>query len=358
MRKEAKKKRVLTTDDVDKATLQHYIRYHALLHPPKGIIPPIIKPYVDYRYILNPPRPYNEAKDYWGKTMDEMRLAVEQTLNAWSDIKRVGIWLSGGTDSSLLLKFASDILGSDKVRGYNFTWGDVKDESEYAKSISDYCDTRLITKEMKPEDGLKLMKESSLLMRAPSWCPQVLFVSKTCAKDGTDKCFIGLGLDALTGGEVPHARAKTEKEFQQAEHDILNTQIFFIWSNTYQCRGYCSLKMPFFQPSFVKYMRSLPTFHKTLDGDTKLRIRDEAIDYGILPQKNAQYGRVSGTKLGFGPDWVSWAFTREYQRFFAKHIPEKWLYKIFHGHNTVWWDLLLASTKLFYDCLEEGKFYA
>lgn len=360
-------KRTLTRKDINIAKLDYYLKNTLrLLNPPMGIIPPAITEYSTYAHIINPPIPYNSTSDYAGKYMDMVRLAVLRSLCEWDPnhkVDRVGIFLSGGIDSALLLKFTADILGPDHVRGYNMTWGEDKDETEYAKAVCDATGVKLIQRFMPYEEVPKLIKESCQLMRAPSWCPQVLFIAKVLEQDGTDKAFIGLGLDALTGGERNlWAVQKDPIAYEAEETKTIDLQRDYIWGNVYNCHDRVDLKIPYLKhPDIVAWMRSLPICHKVEGPVTKLRIRKEIEQFGILPAINRDYGKMVGTKRGFGPNWETY-FAHGYREFAHKHDPalkgfnmdrfetyKKW-------KSSFWYELTHSSLYFFLELLDEGAF--
>jgi len=356
-------KRKLSREDINQEILKHWLDTLRLPNPPMGIIPPIIPYYDDYAHIVNKPTVYIPENDYWGRNIDVISSAVERSLEKWQQkqkIDRVGVFLSGGIDSSLLLKCACNTLGSDKVRGYNLRFGDIQNETEYAKAVCDFCDCRLVTDYMKPEGTFPLVKESTLELRAPTWCPQVRYMAHLLAKDGTDKAFIGLGLDAMTGGEVDLQRVQHSiEEFTKAETDCLELQRHFIWSNITHCHGLVDLKVPYLEfPDVVAYFRRLPTCHKTEGENTKVRVREEVRDLKFLPEKNASYGLKVGTKKGFGPDWAEF-FGMGYEKWTLEHDPALKGFNMSpypHWKSNCWWKLIFSSLYYFLELLDEGAY--
>jgi hypothetical protein len=359
--------RVLTRNDIDLKKLDYYLKNTLrLLNPPMGIIPPAIREYEIYSHIINTPLPYNSVNDYAGKCLDMICSAVSRSLSEWNPerkIDRVGIFLSGGIDSALLLKYTADIIGPEHVRAYNMTWGEDKDETEYAKAICDFTNVKLIQKFMPYEVVPTLIKESCLLMRAPSWCPQVLFIAKVLEHDGTNKAFIGLGLDALTGGEQNlWAVQKDPIAYEAEETKTIDLQRDYIWGNVYNCHGRVDLKIPYLKyPDIIAYLRSLPICHKVEGLVTKLRIRKEIEQFGTLPAINRDYGKMVGTKRGFGPNWETY-FQRGYREFAHAHDPalkgfdmsqfetyKKW-------KTSFWYELTHSSLYFFLELLDEGAF--
>lgn len=360
-------KKTLTRKDINIEKLDYYLRNTLrLLNPPMGIIPPAITEYDTYAHIINKPITYNPTSDYAGKYMDMVRLAVFRSLNEWNPerkIDRVGIFLSGGIDSALLLKYTAGILGPEHVRAYNMTWGEDKDETEYAKAICDATGVKLVQRFMPYEVIPKLIKESCQLMRAPSWCPQVLFIAKVLEQDGTNKAFIGLGLDALTGGEQNLWAVQNRPiAYEIEETKTLDLQRDYIWGNVYNCHGRVDLKIPYLNhPDIVAWMRSLPICHKVDGPVTKLRIRKEIEQFGILPPINRDYGKMVGTKRGFGPNWETY-FQHGYREFAYAHDPVLKgfdmsrfpTYKIWK--SSFWYELTHSSLYFFLELLDEGAF--
>jgi len=367
----SKKRRILTREDIDMEVLIHYIKTTRLLNPPNGIIPPSIDAYKKYEYLLDIHQPYNRKTDYWGKSIDLIRKAVIRTLKTWNrniyKIDRVGIYL-GGFDSALLLKLTGDIIGPEKVRGYNVVWSENKDESAYVRELANFTGSKVIINKCTARKVIPLIREATLLLRAPAWGPQTLYVAKLCAKDGTNKAFIGLGLDALSGGEFTQAKASNQAEFDKATLHQMDLQRRFIWANVYPSRGYVDLKTPYFDSRLVKYMLGLPRLHKCKDGKTRFRLRAEVADLKILPKSYVSYGEVAGTKKGFGPDWREY-FTYTYPTL-SNWKPELYLdlHKVNKNYSNkvdirrweranIWVKLMMMATCEFFKLIDEGKFY-
>lgn len=304
---------IFKKEDVNLEKLHYFFESLCLKNPPAGIVPPDIVSYQWFPWLTYDSKPYEINTDYWGKCLDMIKGAIRRDLLEWghgdlSKVDKVGIWLSGGIDSALLLKFTCDILGKDKVVAFNLSFGPIQDETSYAKEVADFCGCQFVTTRCTPQDVFPLVKEATYWLRAPTWCPHVLFMGKLCASYGVTKCFIGLGLDALTGGEVGHYEAQGDPiKFIQVENKLLDLQRGYHWANFYQVRNYVDLKVPYMDnPDLVAFFKSLPINHKVEGDQTKLRIRKEVEDFKTLPALNRDYGRKVGTKKGFGPNWVEW----------------------------------------------------
>lgn len=360
--------------DINWEKLITYIKTQRIGNLPnnsQGIIPPKLKIFEDLAYLIDPAPAFDEKADYWGKSIDELEDAVRRIIESMGEIKQLGIWLSGGIDSSLLAYCAVRVLGPEKVVAYNLTFGGSTEfEFKIAKAVADFLGIRIVHKSMTAKDAIEMMKIGTLDLRAPTICPHVSFISKMCLEDGTEHALIGLNLDALTGGEKAHADAKTLEEFQKVEKDIWGLQWDYAWINIYQSRRYLKLYMPYMDPKFVAYMKSIPWKQKTTGGMTKVRIRQEISARKILPDVSALYGKVGGTKRGFCPKWSEWINGPEMQAW-IKSVPElppeflamlaKDMDRNFSNwkRNSVgseWIVLALASTAEFLEMIRKGEF--
>jgi asparagine synthetase B (glutamine-hydrolysing) len=330
---------------------------------PESIIPPK-RPY--YLWSSLYVTPYDPTSDYNGKLLDQIREAIKLSLKGWEPIDRIGVWVSGGIDSSVLLYLTSEIVGPEKVRAYCLTFGE-RDESELAQRIADWCNVKLIVKEMTPEDSIKLTREAVLLTRAPVDSTVVLFMSKLCANDGTYKVFSALGLDELLGGYIQHVRA-SDKDFHKVETDLIwRCQSYYVWLNLSQSKNYVEVRFPYLQPKLIAFCRGLPRTHKCINQETKIRLREELRKKALIPSENIEAGRIAGTKGGFIPILKDW-FNRGYDEWCNENIPpkksnlfDKLILKFIlrTGHTLegkLQRKVRVATLNTFYDLLDEGKF--
>ncbi|MEM2514838.1 MAG: asparagine synthase-related protein [Thermofilaceae archaeon] len=361
-RSEKRRNVILTRNDVNKKNLFRYLLY-GWLPIPQSIIPPK-RPY----YLWNKLEivPYDPASDYRGKLLDQIKRAVEITLKEWGHIDRVGVWISGGIDSSVLLYFTSEILGPEKVRAYTLTFGE-HDESEGAERIADWCGVKLIKKEMTPEDSIRLTREAVLLSRAPVDSTVVLFISKLTAQDGTSKVLTALGLDELLGGYPQHVQA-SNRNFHKVETELIwRCQSYYVWLHLMQSKNYVEIKFPFLELNLIAFCRGLPRSHKCSGRETKIRLRQELLHKSLIPRENIEAGRIAGTKGGFIPNLRDW-FERGYEEWCNENIPpkvsgslERLLLRFILNvgrslEGRLQRKLRVAALNVFYDLLDEGKF--
>ena len=353
---------VLTRKNINKRNLFRYLLY-GWLPIPESIIPPK-RPY--YLWSKLDITPYDPSSDYNGKLLDQIRRAVQVTLKGWEPIDRVGVWLSGGIDSSVLLYFTSELVGPEKVRAYCLTFGE-RDESEYAERIADWCGVKLIKKEMTPEDSIRLTREAVLLSRAPVDSTVVLFISKLCAQDGTTKVLSALGLDELLGGYPQHVQA-SDKDFHKVETELIwRCQSYYVWLQLSQSKNYVEVRFPYLEPNLIAFCRGLPRAHKCSGLETKVRLREELRKRSLIPRENIEVGRIAGTKGGFIPILRDW-FNRGYDKWCKENIPPRGLnpferllvnYILNVGRSEegkLQRRLRVAALNVFYDLLDEGCF--
>jgi len=354
--------KVLTRKDVNKKNLWKYLAY-GWLPIPQSIIPPKRPCYLWNNLNIIP---YDSARDYNGKLLDEIRGAIRRSLEEWEPFDRIGLWISGGIDSSVLLRLTSEMVGSEKVRAYSLSFGE-RDESEYARRIADWCDVKLVIKEMNPKDGIDLTEEAVQCWRAPVDSTEVLFVSKLCKRDGTEKILSGLGLDELMGGYPSHVQA-SRKNFFRVETELLwRCQSNYVWRDLSQSKNHVEVRFPYLDSQLIAFCRGLPRSHKCVGQETKVRLREELRSKALVPEENIEAGRIAGTKGGFIPILEDW-FRRGYEDWCKENIPPR-AFNLVDRLITVFLlsvgrtlegrlqrRLRVASLNIFYNLLDEGNF--
>ncbi len=267
------KVRTVSRSDLNEENLLIFIR-DGWLPIPKSIIPPERKNFLWNTLEL---QPYDSSGDYRGRLLDNLRSAIHCTIREWGDIDsidRVGVWLSGGVDSSTLLYLTCEMLGSEKVRAYSVDFGD-QNEVERAKLIADRCDVRLLIKEMTVDDNIQLTEEAVLNQRGPTDTTHVLFTSKLCSRDNTRKVLSALGLDEIQGGYPAHVNASDEEFFEVETNLLWKCQSSYARAQRVQSKRYVEIKFPFLRRELIAWCRGLPRTHKCTDRETKVRLRKE-----------------------------------------------------------------------------------
>jgi len=293
------KVRTVGRSDVNEENLLVLIR-DGWLPIPKSIIPPERKNFLWDTLEL---QHYDSSRDYKGKLLDNLRSALYRTIHEWGDIDNIdsiGVWLSGGVDSSTLLYLTCEVLGPEKVHAYSVDFGN-QDEVERAKLIADWCDVRLVIEEMTAEDSIRLTEETVLNRRGPVDTTHVTFASKLCNREGTKRVLSALGLDELQGGYPAHVNA-SEEEFFEVETNLLwKCQSYYAMVSKTGSKRYVDVKFPFLRGDLIAWCRGLPRTHKCIGRETKVRLREELKADSLIPEENIEARRNVGTKGGFCP---------------------------------------------------------
>jgi len=122
--------------------------------------------------------------------------------------KKIGIPLSGGIDSSVMLYIVQDINEKEnfdlKITAYNQIF-DFRDESEFAQAVANKTETELKIINQTTEGNLKIMDEMFKLSPDPIMGNAHIYnLSKIMKKDGCELTINSLGGDECWGGYPPH----------------------------------------------------------------------------------------------------------------------------------------------------------
>jgi len=353
------KVRTLSRSDVNEKNLLAIIR-DGWLPTPKSIIPPKRK---NFLWDTLKIQPYDSSRDYKGKFLDNLRSALFRTILEWGDIGNIdsiGVWLSGGVDSSTLLYLACEVLGPEKVRAYSVNFGN-QSEVERAKLIADWCDVRLVIEEMTAEDSIRLTEETVLNRRGPVDTTHVTFASKLCNREGTKRVLSALGLDELQGGYPAHVNA-SEEEFFEVETNLLwKCQSYYAMVSKTESKRHVDVKFPFLNEELIAWCRGLPRTHKCISRETKVRLRSGLKADSLIPDKIIEAGRNVGTKEGFCPTLERW-FENGLEDWCEENLPPDGLtsqtrFKIDDLMKRQLWRKWRAATiNTFLRLLDAGKF--
>lgn len=235
----------------------------------------------------------------------EIRKAVKDVISV-NKIQKIGVWLSGGIDSSLLAALAAELLGPRNVTAYTLAFEN-SDESSWAKMVTDHVGCRHIVEDMRFEENLRLFKDAVRNEMSPiSSSTPVLKLAQLCQKHRDTKMFSALGLDELCGGYPRHATA-SDADFPKIEFFYYNyCNYHYAWMQSTQTKNAGELFFPFLQPELVAVCRGYPRGYKTRGLETKVKIRDELHVEELLPKEIIERGRVAGSKEGFHPNIPTW----------------------------------------------------
>ncbi len=140
-------------------------------------------------------------EEEWGEILCELLMkAVKRRL--MSDVP-IGVFLSGGIDSSIVTAFASQALGNERLSTFSIGFNeDSFDESKYAKVIADLFNTRHYNETLKMEGALDILPDIIRQLDEPmgdgSLIPTYLLCRETrkhvtvaLGGDGGDELFAG-----------------------------------------------------------------------------------------------------------------------------------------------------------------------
>jgi asparagine synthetase B (glutamine-hydrolysing) len=353
---------VLTLDDVDRDVLWDIVTLGSCPLP-KSVIPPR-REYPLWES-LDPNPKVN--KDYFGRFLEEAKLAVLSQMLLYLP---VGVWMSGGVDSSTLLHCLLQYLPEDKVKGFFLDFGNEPFGSElpYAKRLAEHYGIDLIIREVRPKDVIPLIPDMIQVQRSPIDALGVLPLAKLCKESGFTMCFSALGMDECMGGYSVHVGA-SERDWRVVEDaQLWRCQSYFHWINKSHSEKYVDLRFPFLNKSFVEYCRSLPRSHKVRGRDTKVRLREELLRFTDVPYENVMAGREVGTKGGFTPyledwwtrglgDWCDSNFPKGYFHLLDK-AKLKFISKYGVTDLSLWVRLRAATCNVFLDMVSDGQFTA
>jgi asparagine synthase (glutamine-hydrolysing) len=156
-----------------------------------------------------------EKKEYWAlekdflpvpRNYDDIKVNVRKLLTESvekrliSDVK-VGAFLSGGIDSSLLVGIISKELGKD-ISTFNVNFAEEEfSEAKYARLIAEKYKTNHTEINLDPSDFLNKLPEALSKMDQPSGDgPNTYIVSEETKKQGITVALSGLGGDELFAG--------------------------------------------------------------------------------------------------------------------------------------------------------------
>lgn len=264
---------------------------------PESIIPPKR----DFFLWRNLPAPIKRRTSL----MEELNEAVSRSIENVDG--PVGVWASGGIDSSTLLLLLCKHLGWENVFAYYIDFGYRPDEISNIKKLSEILNFSLVIRRMTLNNHLELVEETVKNQRMPSdFSTQVLFASKLCKEDGIKVVYSGLGIDEILGGYPDHVFS-SEEDYSQVEARLLwRAQAKYAYYTKCQAESQdLDIKFPFLDTDLIAYCRGLPRCVKTKDQKyTKITLR-EALK-GLLPEKLRSAGYEVLTKGGFTPSLNTW----------------------------------------------------
>lgn len=246
-------------------------------------------------------------------------------------IKKVGVWLSGGIDSSLLTALTAELLGPENVTAYTLRF-EGSDETPYAKTLVDHVGCNWVVEDMTLEHHCSLLRKTIHNAMAPvGFTTHKLRIAQV--SNNEDHVFSALGLDELCGGYPAHVWA-SDDEFAEIERQKFEEANYnFVWINAEESKhSRFKLHYPYLDAEVIGKFRSFPRELKTKGEETKVMIRKELRSTTLLPASTIELGKTAGTKGGFLPHiltwwnqgYKKWAFpnAKEGQRLLDENLPD------------------------------------
>lgn len=156
------------------------------------------------------------TKRYWDLNFsDKSRLPLSKTIEAVDGLLRkavekrlvsdvpLGVFLSGGIDSSLVVSYMKEIMGPENVRAFSIGFEESKyDESKYAKIVADHLGISHHLRILSQEECLNVINDIFAYLDEPISDPSIIptyllsgytkeDVSVALSGDGGDELFLG-----------------------------------------------------------------------------------------------------------------------------------------------------------------------
>ena len=248
---------------------------------------------------------YNTNTDYETCKKELEEALWDSVSKRTRGIDRVGIIYSGGVDSTLIAKMASEYC--DVIL---YTVGTEESEDiEYAEKASKDMGLKFRKKIIPPEEYEKYLLNVAYaideidLMKLAVGIP-IYVASEMAKEDGIKVVLSGQGADELFGGYNRYGRILAEKGEEELKKSLHN-DVMNIYKVNLERDDHCTmangveLRVPFLDKDVVEVGLSLPIEYKLDDkGLRKKILRDIASNYipdyiAYRPKKAAQYGSGS-----------------------------------------------------------------
>ena len=167
--------------------------------------------WIDFDYTPASDSVANAAK----KLCDLIKTSLYQAISRVSG--PIGLFLSGGFDSTLLLALLKSITDRPII-AYSAACEEGPDEVAYARYAANYYDVPLVTRSVGPEQVEELLPQVAACLEEPSGNPSALatyVLSMSAAKEVA--CIVsGLGSDEIFAGHWKHVFISQVSRFQKA----------------------------------------------------------------------------------------------------------------------------------------------
>ncbi len=262
--------------------------------------------YVPNTNIKNTKNKYCSKKPKYEICKKELETALWDSISKRTrGIDKIGIIYSGGVDSTLVAKMASEYsetvlycVGTEESEDLKYAENAAKDMGlKFRKKVispSEY--EKYLFKVAYAIDEINLMK---LAVGIP-----IYVASEMAKKDGIKVVLSGQGADELFGGYNRYKRILSEKGKEELNKALYN-DVMNIYKVNLERDDHCTmansveLRVPFLDRDVVEVGLSLPIEYKICESGFRKRIlRDVALKYipkyiAYRPKKAAQYGSGS-----------------------------------------------------------------
>ena len=233
------------------------------------------------------------------KKLDKMlRRAVESSIPEGTE--RIGVWASGGIDSSALLYYLKDY----DVEGIHVYFKAGARSKLLFEGVTDHLGIKGHSHLMTLKDHYQNLPQALIRHEGPmSAFPTMLFFIAIRSLD-YDLILHGLGLDELLGGYRQHEEARG-RDFVNVENRFYDELPMRVYNSECQALSMGQkITAPFISEVLRGYCQELPRSDKAFMGATKIILRD--IMRGRIPRVNLIEGRFAGSKEGFHPPIREW----------------------------------------------------
>ena len=140
----------------------------------------------------------------------------------------LGIWLSGGLDSSTILHYAAQ-ASSSRLRTFSITFnGRSFDETKYIQQVVEHYGTHHEQLDLNPDEDLEGAIENFAYYSdepsADSGALPVWYLSRLC-KTGTTVAFSGEGADEVFGGYLTYRANRIASLVRQLPREVINVAV-------------------------------------------------------------------------------------------------------------------------------------
>ena len=214
--------------------------------------------------------------------------------------KKIGVWASGGIDSSTLLYYLKD----RDVDGIHVYFEEGARSLSLFNEVTDFLGVDGYAYKMNLADHFDLLEWGLLHHKGEmsAFPTMLLFMALKSRK--YDLILHGLGLDELVGGYPQHAEA-LDRDFTAVENRFYGELSMRQRNTEVQAQRLgLNIAAPFIDAELRGFCQGLPRRLKTHRSKTKIILR--YIMSNRLPVANRLEGTFAGTKEGFHPPIREW----------------------------------------------------